>query len=183
MTTRQTPLGALVRGVLAGAAGTVAMDLLLYRRYQKGGGAQALPEWEFSAGLDDWDNAPAPAQVGRRLIEGLFQVTLDPRWARTTNNVMHWAYGMAWGAQYGLVAGSAGALRHSYGLALGPVAFASGYVVLPLAKLYKPIWEYDSATIAKDLSAHVVYGIATAEAFRLLSPRGRRNRARRVKPE
>lgn len=181
MTTRQTPLGAVGRGILAGAVGTVAMDLLMYRRYRKGGGAQPLPEWEFSAGLDDWDNAPAPAHIGKRVVEGLFLVTLDPtRWARTMNNVMHWGYGLAWGAQYGLVAGSAPSLPHSYGLALGPVVFASGYVVLPLAKLYKPIWEYDGPTIAKDLGAHMVYGIATAEAFRLLSPRRGRRRARRA---
>jgi hypothetical protein len=42
--------------------------------------------------------------------------------------------------------------------------------VLPLVKLYKPIWEYDRTTLAKDLSAHLVYGIGTAAAFRLLDP-------------
>lgn len=163
-----TPLGALGRGLLAGAAGTVAMDLLLYRRYRHSGGAQSLAEWEFSAGLDDWGRAPAPAHVGKRLVEGLFQVKLDPRWARLTSNVMHWGYGLAWGAQYGLAAGSATSLRHSSGLVLGPVVFASGYVVLPLAKLYKPVWEYDGPTLARDLSAHVLYGIVTAETFQLL---------------
>ena len=38
------------------------------------------------------------------------------------------------------------ALPHTDGLVLGPVVFASGYVVLALAKLYKPIWEYDGPT-------------------------------------
>ena len=168
MSSSITPLGALGRGVVAGAAGTVAMDLLMYRRYRSGGGAQPLVEWEFSAGLADWDGAPAPAQVGRRLVEGLFQVKLDRRWARLTSNVMHWGYGLAWGAQYGLVAGSLRRLRPGYGLVLGPLVFGSGYVVLPLAKLYKPIWEYDASTLADDLSAHLVYGVVTAEAFRLL---------------
>ena len=165
---RRTPLGELGRGLVAGTAGTVAMDLLQFRRYRHDGGTQPLAEWELSAGLEEWADAPAPAHVGKRVVEGLFQVTLDPRWARLTNNVMHWGYGLAWGAQYGLVAGSARSLRRSYGLALGPVVFASGYLVLPLAKLYKPIWEYDGPTIAKDLSAHLLYGIVTAEAFRLL---------------
>jgi hypothetical protein len=32
----------------------------------------------------------------------------------------------------------------------------SGYVILPLAGLYKPIWEYDARTLADDLSAHLV---------------------------
>jgi hypothetical protein len=43
--------------------------------------------------------------------------------------------------------------------------------VLPLAKVYKPIWEYDRATLAKDYSAHVVFGVATATTYQLLSPR------------
>jgi hypothetical protein len=38
--------------------------------------------------------------------------------------------------------------------------------------LYKPITEYDSATLAKDLAAHLVYGTTTGATFALL--RGRR---------
>jgi hypothetical protein len=37
------------------------------------------------------------------------------------------------------------------------------------ARLYKPIWEYDAKTLAEDLTAHLVYGFATATAMRLLS--------------
>jgi hypothetical protein len=42
-------------------------------------------------------------------------------------------------------------------------------VTLPILKLYKPIWEYDAKTLGDDLSAHLVYGLATAAAFRALS--------------
>lgn len=172
-----TPLGVVARGLLAGAVGTAAMDLLLYRRDRQRGGTQSLLEWEFSAGVRDWDGAAAPAQVGRRLVEGLFQVELAPRWARPLNNLMHWGYGLAWGAQYGVVAASTKALRHHYGIVLGPVVFSSGYVVLPLAGLYRPIWEYDAPTLARDFTAHLVYGLVTAESFRLLARRrGRRGR-------
>jgi hypothetical protein len=34
----------------------------------------------------------------------------------------------------------------------------SGYVILPLAKVYKPIWDYDARTLGNDLSAHLLYG-------------------------
>ncbi|MCA1673149.1 MAG: hypothetical protein LC799_13430, partial [Actinobacteria bacterium] len=93
----RTPLGALAQGVVAGAVGTAAMDLVMYRRYRRDGGAQSLLEWEFSAGLEGWEGAAAPAQVGRRVVEGVFHVELEPRWARLTNNVMHWGYGLGWG--------------------------------------------------------------------------------------
>jgi hypothetical protein len=48
--------------------------------------------------------------------------------------------------------------------------WAVSYAILPAAGLYKPIWEYDRETLAKDLSAHLVYGATTAAAERLLSP-------------
>ena len=55
------------------------------------------------------------------------------------------------------------------GLAFGAFVWSGDYVILPAAKLYKPIWEYDTKTLAKDLSAHLVYGLATATAMQTLS--------------
>jgi uncharacterized membrane protein YagU involved in acid resistance len=83
--------------------------------------------------------------------------------------VMHWAYGILNGAQYGIVAESLPTPRIRYGLPFGATVWASDYVILPAAKLYKPIWDYDAKTLANDLSAHLVYGLATATALRLLS--------------
>jgi hypothetical protein len=164
-----TPLGAVFRGTTAGAVGTAAMDLLLYRRYRAGGGSQGFWAWETSAGLSEWDGAPAPAIVGQRLVDGLLGSELSPRWARLTNNVTHWGYGKLWGAQYGLVAGSVAVPRVWYGLILGTTAWGSGYVVLPLAKIYQPIWKYDARTLADDYSAHLVFGLVTGATFRLLA--------------
>lgn len=164
-----TPLGALLRGVVAGAAGTAVMDLVQFARSRAGGGEQGLLEWEFSAGVADWDSAPAPAQIGRRLVEGLFQVELPDDRAALTNNVVHWAYGTGWGALFGLVEGSLSAPRARHGLVLGALVWLSGYVVLPAAKLYEPIWRYGVPTLAKDLGAHLAYGLGTGAAYRGLA--------------
>jgi hypothetical protein len=164
---RPTPLGAVGRGVLAGAVGTLAMDLVWYGRYKRDDGDRPFLEWEFST-KPDWSAVSEPGQVGKRLVEGFLQQKLDPKWAPLTNNVMHWGYGVLWGVQYGIVAGSRPGRTVRRGLLLGPIVWASSYVVLPLAKLYKPIWKYDAKTLGKDLSAHVSYGLATAAAFRLL---------------
>ena len=165
-----TPLGAVVRGSLAGAAGTLAMDAVWYTRYRKGGGTQAFAEWEFSSGLSSWDGAPAPALVGKRLYEGLFQRELAPRWAGVTNNITHWGTGILWGVQYGIVASSIRNQRVQAMLAstLGPSVWATSYVVLPAAKLYEPIWDYGVKTLAKDLSAHMVFGGVTSTVLRVL---------------
>jgi hypothetical protein len=164
-----TPLGAIVRGLLAGVLGTAAMDTLLFGRYKRGGGEEAFSSWEFSEGLSSWDDAPAPAQVGRRIVEGLFAVELPPARAELVNNVTHWAFGIFGAVPYGVLAGSLRSPRIGYGLPFGAGVWAGGYVILPAAKLYKPIWEYDGKTLAKDLSAHLVYGLTTAAAFQLLS--------------
>lgn len=163
-----TPLGAAVRGLVAGAVGTIAMDLVWYRRYKHGGGESNFLDWEFSAGMADWQSAPAPAKLGKQLYEGVFQRELPPERAGFTNNVMHWGYGMAWGTVYGIVAGSLRCPSLIYGLPFGAAVWATSYVVLPLAKLYKPIWEYDARTLLKDLTAHLSYGTATSAAFSLL---------------
>src|SRR4051812_30147296 len=101
-----TPLGAIARGVLAGAVGTAAMDALLFVRYRRGGGQSRFTPWEFSSGLAEWDQAPAPAQVGKRLYEGLFEQELAPRRAALVNTITHWSYGALGGLQYGVVAES-----------------------------------------------------------------------------
>ncbi|HYB30908.1 MAG TPA: DUF1440 domain-containing protein [Solirubrobacteraceae bacterium] len=164
-----TPVGAVVRGLIAGAVGTAAMDTLSFGRYRRGGGKEGAEAWEFSEGLSSWDDAPAPAKVGKRLVEGLFDIEIPASRIPLVNNMTHWAYGMLGGAQYGIIAGSLPSRRVSYGLPFGASVWAAGYVILPAAKLYKPIWEYDRKTLAKDLSAHLVYGLATATALRLLS--------------
>jgi len=51
----------------------------------------------------------------------------------------------------------------------GAAVWGGDYVILPAAKLYKPIWTYDRKTLANDLSAHLVYGLATATALQVLS--------------
>src|ERR1700733_10412147 len=140
-----TPIGAVVRGLVAGAVGTAAMDAFLFARYRRGGGQSGL-------------------------VEGLFDIKLPASRVPLVNNVTHWAFGIFGGAQYGLVAGSLPTPRIRYGLPFGATVWASGDVVLPAAKLYEPIWKYDAKTLANDLSAHLVYGLATATALRVLAP-------------
>lgn len=166
-----TPLGAVARGLVAGAVGTAAMDLVQFARYKRGGGEERLPAWEFSAGLKDWEQAPAPAHIGKRIVEGVFQRQLPPERAALTNNLVHWGYGIAWGGLFGLVEGSVRSPKVRHGLALGATVWTASYIFLPLARLYRPIWEYDAKVLAKDLGDQLVYGLGTAVADHLLARR------------
>jgi hypothetical protein len=163
-----TPLAAVTGGLLAGVVGTAVMDALLYARYRRSGGKDAPLAWEFPP-TENWAKASAPGQVARRVIEGFTQRPIPDRWARPTTIGAHWAFGSASAAAYGVVAGSLRRPRPQDGLPFGAAVWALGYLVLPQAGLYKPIWEYDVETLAKDLSAHLAYGVSTATVFWLLA--------------
>jgi hypothetical protein len=167
-----SPFGALVRGVAAAAAGTAAMDSLWYWRYTREGGTSDAIAWEFASGLNDWDKAPAPAQVGRRLAGAYLGHELPAESAQLTTNVMHWGYASFWGSVYGIVVGSTRWRNPLLGLPFGAAVWGFGYAVLPLGHFYKPIWEYDAKTLWKDLSAHLVFGLTTAASFALLAKGG-----------
>ena len=162
-------LGSTVRGAGASALGTLAMDASLYRRYRHDGGDAAFPKWESSEGLLNWEDAPAPALVGKQLLERILGRELSPRYARLLNNATHWGYGLVAGAGYGLLIGPRRKPRVWFGIPFGAAVWAGGYAVLPQLGVYEPIWKYDVRTLVKDLGAHLVFGSATAAAFCLLA--------------
>jgi len=167
---RQSLFGLGALGAAAGAIGTLAFDRFLYRRYRREGGDSGFTDWETSAGVRSWEDAPAPAKVGKRFLEAVLGRELPAESARPVNNVTHWTYGVQAGAFYGLLVGSRRSPKLWYGIPFGAGVWASGYVVLPVLGVYRPIWEYDRETLQKDLTGHLVYGLTTAAAFRLLSP-------------
>lgn len=157
-------------GLIAGAIGTAAMDLLWYARYRRGGGQSDFVEWEFASYAESWDKAPAPAQVGKLVYEGFTGRQLGLDREPLTNNVMHWAYAMQWGALFGTAVGSSQRMRLWQAPLLGTLVWLASYTVLPLPGIYKPIWEYDPKTLWDDLSAHLVYGTTTATFWRMVAP-------------
>jgi hypothetical protein len=168
-------LGAALWGAAAGALGTTAMDLVEFRRYRQAGGTERLLTWETSVGVKKWKEASAPGQFGKWVAEGLTGRELPDQWARSTTNLVHWATGLGWGAQFGLVAALSRRHRLALSVLLGPTAWLTGYVILPVAKVYKPIWDYDATTLAKDFTAHMAYGSVTAASFAVLARRLRRS--------
>lgn len=160
----------LVRGVVAGVLGTLAMDLLWWRRYRDGGGEDGFADWEFATGVDSFDNASAPGQVGQR-VAGLLGVELPDETAGTTTNVVHWLTGAGYGIAHELVHDGGNPLLR--GAATGVGAFANSYTTLGAMGVYEPIWEYDAGTLRGDLTAHVLFGVTTGVAHAALRTRRR----------
>jgi hypothetical protein len=165
--------------MLAGAIGTAFMDSVWYLRYRRGGGTSGPLQWEFTD-IDSWDQVSAPGRLGKLLAEAFLQKPLPAEAAGSTNNIVHWGYGVGWGAAYGLLAGYLRRADVILGPPFGTTVWLSGYVILPLAGLYKPIWRYDFKTLLKDWSAHLAYGTSTAAAFAMMTGRpGSRQKAHR----
>jgi hypothetical protein len=163
-----TPLAAVAGGLLAGLVGTVCLDAVGYLRYRRSGGQKPPQEWEF-APVDGWEDAPEPGKFARQVIESLTGRELPDSWASPVSTAMHWGYGSFAAALYGILAGSVRDPYPVYGLPFGAAVWGAGYVILPEAGIYKPIWEYDAKTLATDLGGHLAYGAGTGAAFWLFA--------------
>jgi len=158
-------VGKVVRGAVAGAVGTAAMDLVWYRRYRAGGGEDGFRDWEFATGTTSYEQAGAPAKVAEKAASAV-GADLPDDTAATATNVVHWLTGLGYGVARALLGPGGVAVG---GAATGVGAFLNSYATLGAMGIYDPIWEYDRETLTKDLTAHLTFGLATAAAYRLLS--------------
>ena len=151
--TRITPLRAVGRGLVAGAAGTAAMTAaqLAYMKATNG------------------ESSSTPAEVGRRIMEGVLQRDVPDSAMPALNNGMHVAYGTSWGAVYGLAAGGRRASPVMAGLGFGLAVWSASLLQLPAMKLAPPVWESSPGELLPDVGFHLVYGTAVGLAFRILS--------------
>lgn len=159
----------IAKGALAGAAGTLAMDLVWFSRYRQGGGEDDFPSWEFATSTASFDEASAPGKVGRKLAAAA-GVELPDELAGETTNVMHWLTGVGYGIGHALLQHRRGVV--SGGLSTGAGAFANSYATLGAMGIYEPIWSYDRETLTEDLTAHLAFGAATALVYRALTGSG-----------
>ncbi len=132
----KTPLRALGQGLLAGLIGNA-----IFTAYQAAAGLNEAPEQPPT----DWSEAPPPAQVGQRVAEGVFDREVPVEKVGLLTNVVHWAYGTAWGAAYGVLHESIRKPLLS-ALTLTSTVGAADYTLLPAMHLYKPRWRYPASS-------------------------------------
>ena len=149
---RPCPVGAIGRGLVAGALGTAAMTA-----YQT-----AVAKARGS------EPSTTPAEVAKRIIRGVLQREVSDDRTEALNNAMHWTYGTTWGAVYGVAQGSPYARTLRPGLIFGTLVWCASLVQLPALGLAPPVWEYPPEELGLDVSYHLVYGAAVAAAFAAL---------------
>jgi hypothetical protein len=172
MTTEQTPLGAIARGMAAGVIGTAAMTAaqeLAAKLQSSGDGGQQ--DEESQGPQDPWEQASMPARVARRISEGVFHHEVPPERIPLLTNALHWAYGTGWGAVYGLIQGTFGGRSPRQGVLFGAGVWAMSYVQLVPMGLYELPWKYPPKSIVMELGYHVVYGVGVAGGHGLFDRR------------
>jgi len=140
--------GAVGRGLLAGAAGTVAMTV----------------SSTVEAKLRGRGGSSAPADAAGKVL-GV--QPRDPDGKARFSTVVHWGYGTSWGAVRGLIAeaGLGGAVATgAHFAAIWPSALA----MLPALDVAPPPWEMEPADLAIDAWHHLVYVTATGIAYAAL---------------
>ncbi|MCA9879402.1 MAG: hypothetical protein KC442_16535 [Thermomicrobiales bacterium] len=147
----------LVRGVIAGAAGTVALDLTTYGDMLLRGRAASRVPAEVAGVL--------AAQVGLRpLAAGVVGETADNR-RQAAGALLGYGAGIGLGALYGLLRGARrGAVSPLAGVAVGLGAMAASDLPIALTGVSDPA-TWSTADWLSDVIPHLVYGLATVAVY------------------
>jgi hypothetical protein len=164
-----TPLGAVARGLLAGAIGAGVQSLFLLATKNLApeptplppGAAKPEPEAQGETSLQT---------VARRLTEDMMQRgPVSPEQKSRAGSVIHYLFGAGWGALYGLCRESFRVSPLGFGAA---VWMAADNVILPAFRVAAPPQSYSLREHHYALQSHFVYGLSTAAAYALLRDLG-----------
>jgi hypothetical protein len=172
-----TPMGALARGLVAGAVGAFAQDVFFRLT---GRVRPSSPEQAFTPPEPQQASEASNATVARRFVEGMMaRAPLSEEAKARGGRIVHYAFGSAFGGLYGLARESIPALRR--GRAGGGAATLFGTAVwafgdellLPAFRLSGRPEAYPASVHAYAYAAHLAYGAAVAGAYGALRPRRR----------
>lgn len=113
----------------------------------------------------------AAGAVANRVAEGVLLEEVPEERKPVLNQAMHWLYGTAWGGVYGLVQETFRLSPVRHGLGFGAFVGSVATAELPALKLMPPPWRLPPQEIAVSTFHHLVYGVATAAAYRALRRR------------
>lgn len=149
-------MGALARGLVAGAAGTAALNVVTYLDMAaRGRSASSMP-------------AEAAGKLAHVAGVGLGEGDTERNRTEGLGALLGYATGLGVGASYGLVRARVHLPTPVGALLLGAAAMAGSDVPLTALGLTDPrSWPLSSW--AMDVVPHLAYGVVTAWAFDLLS--------------
>jgi hypothetical protein len=166
---RISPLAAFAAGALAGAIGSLAQDMFFAATARL---TPRPPKGAFQPPEPEQVNETATQTIARRAVDGLAKRG-SLRNKQAAGNLVHYGFGSAWGALYGLLAGSS----RAFTTPLGALGFGVGVwvvsedVMLPVFRVSAWPTAYPVRTHVYAITAHLVYGAAVWGAFQAIRAR------------
>lgn len=168
-----TPLGAVTRGIIAGACGSAAQSLFFKATESV---TPSSPPGVFEPPDPIQENESSPETVARRAIESFaLRGEMSARAKQRGGHLVHYSFGATWGGTYALARESTPWMSTP----LGIIAFSTGVwafadnALLPAMRLAAPPTRYPPKVHAYALAAHWVYGASVAAVYGVLRPRSR----------
>jgi hypothetical protein len=144
----------LAYGGLGGAIGAACMTALRMAARRRG-----MIQKTVSQAAEEW----LARRTGAHVLN-------EPVVHHVADQALHWGYGAALGAAYGLVARGRRASGLGGGALFGAATWVVGsWLLMPLLGVKRPAWRKNVAENAVDLGAHLLFGVTTALAVDQLS--------------
>jgi hypothetical protein len=157
--TRRSLLIDILSGAAAGALGTVALNqaFKLTGKLQPKSGKPPIPEPQES-----------PTEtVARKALEPV-GIHLEGDRKQRAGKVVHWSYGITWGALYGALHSLVPQTGRLFGLGFGFGLFVFGDVLLlPALRLIPPAHRLPLPANMSAIAAHLAYGSAAEGTYRI----------------
>jgi len=166
MTTYQSPLAVIVKGALAGAAGTAVMGAFMQRAPQllEGVGIRLPAERPGPTAPDSPNEA-----LAERVAKGVAKQRLTPEAKETAGQAVHWTYGAAWGAFFGVMQSTLRLPHLIHGTIFGVLVGVVADTLLPAMRLQRDPRTNPAPTNVMHLAAHIVFGCTTAIVYGFLN--------------
>lgn len=166
MATYQSPLSAIIKGALAGAAGTAVMGAFM----------EKAPALLGSMGLEVPEGPPGPTApdtpneaVAERLAKGVAKQPLAKKDKAIAGEAVHWSYGAAWGAFFGVMQSTLRLPHLVHGTAFGVLVGIVADTVMPRLRLQNPPSRNPMEVNVMHMAAHLVFGWTTAIVWGILN--------------
>lgn len=160
-----TPLGALARGMAAGALGALAQNWFFKASARI---APETPKDVFEPAEEQQKSEMAVETIARRFAEGLMRRgPLSQSAKQAGGEVVHFAFGAGWGGLWGLARETYPQLNRPLGVAAfsALVWTAGDHLLEPAFKLAAWPQAYPLKTHAYAFAAHLVYGLGVWASY------------------
>lgn len=171
---QQNLLVATAKGALAGLAGTAVMTVAM----------KNVPALLTQLGLNQ--NVPARQQpsggiqpeeptekMARQVSEKVLHTPLQGDQKAIAGQALHWGYGAAWGALYGLTQSQLPGSLHVQGLLFGGLVGTVATTAIPALELAPAPTEQPPQDTAVNFTLHLLYGWVTAATYAMLTDSAR----------